>query len=97
MAPKCSSSQTEAPRDPFLVRAMRDLGDVYERYESGEYKAPVQLMKLNLFDFGIQAIEDIPALTLICEYACDILPMTCAQRLVYKDHVMFYANGKNSE
>jgi SET domain-containing protein len=42
-------------------------------------------------------MEDIPAYTLICEYACDILPMTCAQHLVYKDHVMFYANGKNSE
>lgn len=54
-------------------------------------------MRIKEVDLGIRAMEDIPINTLICEYACDILPMANAQNLVYKDHVMFYANGKDSE
>ena len=57
----------------------------------------MEIMTFNSIDLGIKAMEDIPALTLICEYACDILPLTCAQRLTFKYHIMFYANGKNSE
>jgi hypothetical protein len=41
MAPKNSHSQTNALGDPFLVKATKELVEVYERYESGEYKAPV--------------------------------------------------------
>ena len=40
-------------------------------------------------------MEDIPALSLICEYACDILSMNCVQYLKYKDQVMLYANGND--
>jgi hypothetical protein len=41
MAPKGFHSKTDALRDPFLIKAPRNLVDIYELYEKELYKAPV--------------------------------------------------------
>jgi hypothetical protein len=56
MAPKGFHSKTDALRDPFLVRAQTDLIKIYEQYERGSYKAPVEIMFINDIDLGIKAM-----------------------------------------
>ena len=94
-APIDIDSSTSALRDPFLFIATKELTSAYERYRSMQYKAPVKLKK-HEFGYGIEAIEAIPKMTLICEYAADILPSVIVRNLFYKEHVMLYAHGKDS-
>jgi hypothetical protein len=67
----------------------------YERYSSGFYKAPVKL-KPHEVGYGIETLEVIPKMTLICEYAADILPSMVVKNLFYKEHIMIYTHGKDS-
>ena len=45
---------------------------------------------------GIEAMERIPKMKLLCEYATDVIPAIEVVSSRWKDHVMCYGNGRTS-
>lgn len=83
--------------DPFLLEADEDLINIYKQYASGSYKSPIKIKIIDEDNFGIEALEPIPKLTLIGEYAADIIPAVHCTKSKWKEHIMIYYQGPTSE
>lgn len=84
-------------REPFLTYADEDLTNFYRQYADGSYKAPLRLKIHGENSYGIEALENIPKMCLLGEYAADIVPSVFTPHLKWKDHLMLYCHGETSK